>query len=147
MTELNYVGDANYRPQNLSSIQQQFIKLYGFNPKPTKFDLYKRDLLLGNTAVDSIDKLPVKYAPSGVQFPSAGYKHVNEPLQSKGSYRSTLKTGLSMPQSVPQPDLFSFQLTPAQIREQQQNAQRRILANSYLRDVPQRVSAYEHGFD
>jgi len=91
--------------------------------------------------------LPVKWAPTGQQFPSAGYTQVNEPMLSNQTYRPTARTGLDLPFSIPQPTSFGYQITPSQLREQTQQANRYLANNEYSRSVPQRTSAGDRGMN
>lgn len=135
-------------PENLTSIALQFRRLYGDSLfRPTKFELYQRDLQLGMREVDSLDKLPFKSAPTGQQFPSKNFVPANKPMISNKTYKPTARTGLSLPLSIPQPTSFGYQITPAQLREQQENAQRFLLSREYSRSVPQRVSENDRGLE
>lgn len=146
MTELNFSSDKGYYPQNLTSIQDQMLRLYGNQTQqPSMLSLYERDLYNGNKSKDNIDLLPIKWAPSGNQFPSAGYTQTNEPLLSNKTYQPTAKTGLSLPMSIPQPDVFTYKITPQQLQQQLYETNKYISSKQYSRSIPQRSSSYDRG--
>lgn len=147
MTELNIMFDKGYIPMNLNSINEQFLRLYGNQLRPTKEQLEIRNAALHNQAVDNIERLPVRYAPVGDIMPSKGFVHTNQPLLSEKYTKSTAKSGLSIPKSMRQPEKFGYQLTPVQIRDQIQNSNKSVVMNEYSRSVPQRTSSNDRGLN
>lgn len=147
MTELNIMFDKGYVPMNLNSINEQFTRLYGNTLRPTKFQLEERNAFLENKSSYNIERLPVRYAPTGDIMPSKRFVHTNQPLLSEKYTKSTAISGLSIQKSRPQPENFAYQLTPAQLREQIQNSNKSVVINEYSRSVPQRVSSSDRGLN
>jgi len=147
MTDINFWSDSGFIPYNNTSINQQFHRLYGNEQyRPTKISLLQRDISNINKTENALDRLPISIAPTGVIYDRYA-RPENIPIPNRGTYRSTLKNGLSLPVSKEQPLHFLNQLTPDQIRLQQEQANSKVVRDEYSRSVPQRTSTFDRGLD